>query len=184
MNLFTTTGMAAGLVLWAILTGCGGRGADVDAASTSTAPASPVLAPILEVTEPRAQLMPGVGAVYLTVTNSGDEADHLVAIKTAAASVAETHETVVEEGVMRMMARPEGFEIPAGGSLELAPGGKHIMLIEPQPTSDEGGTILLTLHFATSEPIAIEAIVTTPASGDHAMDHDAAHDMEHDMEHD
>lgn len=123
--------------------------------------------------------MPDVGAVYLKLVNSGQAADRLVAIETDAASSAETHETVVEDGVMRMVPRPEGFEIPAGGSVELVPGGKHIMLLEPRPPRDEAeaSTLSLTLRFATSEPIVIEApVAAMPGSGSEHAGHGSAHD--------
>ncbi len=172
----TTNHTFGGIVALALLAGC----SPPQAADTPSEPHTPPLAsrPMLDIHEPQAQLMPGVGAVYLKIANAGGETDRLIAVESTAASSAETHETVVEDGVMRMVARPEGFEIPAEGSIELTPGGKHIMLIEPQPSIPEGGTIALTLHFATSESITIEAAVTTPA-GNHGLEHGEAHSMAH-----
>lgn len=116
--------------------------------------------PILEILEPRAQLMPGMGAVYLRVVNTGQQGDRLVSIETPIAGVVETHESIEEDGVMRMVAHPEGFEIPPNGTVDLAPGGKHAMLIDPQ-TPAEGATIPLTLHFETSASIEVEAKLMT-----------------------
>ena len=111
----------------------------------------------LEVTGPRAQVMPnGMGAVYLSVFNPGSRSERLVSVESAAVSVIETHESVDDDGVVRMVPRPEGFEIPAGGTLALEPGGKHIMLMGPQ--LEEGATTIpLTLHFEHAGPVEIEA---------------------------
>lgn len=115
-------------------------------------------APGLEIREPRATLMPEMGAVYLTVVNPGAESDRLLRVETAAARAAETHESLEENGVMRMVAHPDGFEVPAGGTLELAPGGKHIMLLEPKAPQDAAGTIPLTLHFEHAGAIEVQAV--------------------------
>jgi len=112
----------------------------------------------LEIREPRATLMPEMGAVYLTVVNPGAESDRLLRVETAAARAAETHESLEENGVMRMVAHPDGFEVPAGGTLELAPGGKHIMLLEPKAPQDAAGTIPLTLHFEHAGAIEVQAV--------------------------
>lgn len=85
-------------------------------------------APALKVAQPEVRIMPsGVGALYVKVANAGVE-DRLLRVETAAAKSAELHETVFEGDVARMLPRPEGFVVPAGGSLELSPGGKHVML--------------------------------------------------------
>ena len=125
----------------------------------------------LEVREPRAMLTPSMGAVYFTVVNPGPRSDRLLRVETLAAGRAETHETVEENGVMRMKARPEGFEVPAGGTLELQPGGKHVMLVGPRAPSDggstgSGGGIGLTLHFEHAGAIEVQAAVT-PMGGEH-----------------
>ena len=120
----------------------------------------------LEVQLARANLMPEGGAVYFTVVNPGPEADRLLRVETGAARAAETHESVVENGVVRMVARPEGFEVPAEGELVLEPGGKHVMLISPQ-TADAGGKIALTLHFERAGAVQVQAEVSAPMDDGH-----------------
>lgn len=116
----------------------------------------------LEIREPRAVLMPSMGAVYLTVVNPGQESDRLLRVETAAARRAETHESREENGVMRMRPHPEGFAVPAGGTLALEPGGKHIMLVEPRDAAGE--KIALTLHFEKAGAVAVQAPVTAPGA--------------------
>ena len=116
----------------------------------------------LEVRDARAVLYPATGAVYLTVVNSGAESDRLVRVETSAARSAETHESVEDGDVMRMVPRPDGFEIPAGGSLALAPGGKHVMLVDLAPRAPGARAIPLILHFARAGTIGVEARLVAP----------------------
>jgi copper(I)-binding protein len=128
----------------------------------------------LEIREPRASLMQEMGVVYLTVVNPGPESDRLLRVETGAARVAEMHESLHENGVVRMVARPEGFEVPAGGTLELGPGGKHIMLVEPRELQEAAGTVPLTLHFERAGAIEVRAVLPAMEEmdhGEHSMDH-------------
>lgn len=110
-----------------------------------------------EILDPWARVLPnGMGAVYLSIRNPGDERERLVAVEMAAATAAEIHESVEENGVMRMIAHPEGFEIPAGSTLDLEPGGKHIMLIEPQVPED-AESLPITLRFERAGAVEIDA---------------------------
>jgi len=118
--------------------------------------------------------MPDMGALYLTVHNPGPQGDRLLSVEVGIASVAETHETVEEEGVMRMVARPQGFEVPPSGQLVLEPGGKHIMLFNPQ--EPEGETVPVVLHFEKAGAVEVDATVSSVGGSqghpeDHEMDH-------------
>ena len=57
------------------------------------------------------------------------------------------------------MAHPDGFAIPARSTVELAPGGKHVMLIEPQPNAE--GEIRLRLRFEKAGVVVVDAPVKT-----------------------
>jgi protein SCO1 len=117
----------------------------------------------IEVRNPRVTLVPPTGAIYLTVVNPGPEADRLLRVETAAARLAETHESRVEGGLMRMVARPEGFAVPAGGTLELKPGGKHVMLVETSADAATAATIPVTLHFERAGAVTVQAAVQSAA---------------------
>lgn len=121
--------------------------------------AAPPPAQRLEIREPMATVVPGMAAVYFTVVNPGERADRLLRVETAAASTAEIHESLEQDGVVRMVAHPDGLEIPAGASLALVPGGKHVMLIEPRLPEGETAALRLTLHFENAGAIEVEAPV-------------------------
>lgn len=120
-------------------------------------------------------LMPGEGpaVAYVTVSNGG-EGDRLVAVETPLAAQAELHESLDEDGVVKMVARPEGFEVPAGGILTLEPGGKHIMLFEPRRDLVADGHVALTLQFEHGGTREVQATVLQVGGGGHeGMDHGA-----------
>ncbi|MBP7000914.1 copper chaperone PCu(A)C [Amaricoccus sp.] len=113
-------------------------------------------------------------AAYLTIANAGATADRLVAVETPAARRAELHETVVTDGVARMVALGDGVEAPAGGAATLAPRGAHVMLMGLAAPLEDGGTLPLTLVFETAGrvEIAAEVHVGAPMRGmEHGMGH-------------
>ncbi len=70
-------------------------------------------------------------AGYALLHNRGDEALSIDAVSSAAFSSASLHETREENGVSKMRAVPSLLIAP-GASVELAPGGMHLMLMQPK----------------------------------------------------
>ncbi len=174
MSPFLRSLLVIALFGWTLACGPSGEG------TRSAAPAVEPTPP--EILEPRAHVTPGgTGAVYFSIRNPGGEADRLTSIETAAARAAEMHETVEEDGVVRMVPHPEGFEIPAGSTVALEPGGKHVMLIEPR-LEEGAATIPLTLHFERAGTLEVEAPLKEMGAMDHeGMDHEG---MDHEgMDH-
>ncbi|MGD9832602.1 MAG: copper chaperone PCu(A)C [Piscinibacter sp.] len=68
----------------------------------------------------------------------------LVAVSSPAARVAEVHEMVMQGDVMAMRAI-EALELPAGKTVELKPGGHHLMLMGIDQPLKAGETVPLTL---------------------------------------
>lgn len=101
-----------------------------------------------------------VGAVYLTVQNNGIDDDSLRGGTTPVAQRVEIHEGFQDEqGVMKMRQLEFGLEVPAGESVELRPGGYHVMLFGLKQKLEEGTTVPLTLSFARAGDIALEVKV-------------------------
>lgn len=94
----------------------------------------------------------GNGALYFTVMNGMAQADRLTAVESEVAASATLHESVNDNNVVRMEARPDGFALPAGGSVALAPGGKHVMLMNLKQTLVEGEEFTVTLRFSHAAP--------------------------------
>ncbi|HVR54714.1 MAG TPA: copper chaperone PCu(A)C [Pseudorhodoferax sp.] len=70
----------------------------------------------------------------------------LVSVTSPASPVAEVHEMAMQDNVMRMRQVP-GVELPAGKTIELKPGGYHIMLMDLPRQVKAGETVPLTLVF-------------------------------------
>lgn len=134
--------------------------------------------PQIKVTEARsrAAIAGTNGVVYFTLANEGGRPDTLLTVETDVA-IAELHESQIDEqGIMRM--RPlTNVEIPAGGSVSLEPGGKHVMLINLKRDLTPGDKISLTLNFQQSGPMTIEAEVRE-VNRDLSLEH---HSMQHSL---
>ncbi len=98
-------------------------------------------------------------AAYLTLRSHGGEADRLVDAATEVASAVELHRTEVVDGVMRMRQVEDGVPIAPGSTVELRPGGLHIMLMGVSRTLAPGDRVDLTLHFERAGPVTAKAEV-------------------------
>jgi hypothetical protein len=94
-------------------------------------------------------------AAYLRIDNASSSARRLAGIESESFAAIVIHETVVSDGVARMEHR-DGVEIEAGGSVEFAPGGLHLMLMEPEQELSEGDRVTLTLIFDRDDRILLE----------------------------
>ncbi len=102
----------------------------------------------------------GNSAIYMTIKNAGSEADALVKAATSVSNVTEIHEMIMENQVMKM--RPvagQRLDIPAGGNVELKPGGVHLMLIGLKQQLKPGDKVDVTLTFEKSGDKTVQAEV-------------------------
>ncbi|GER20383.1 copper chaperone PCu(A)C [Variovorax boronicumulans] len=86
----------------------------------------------------------GTGAFMKLTAPTGTK---LVGISTPAAGVAEVHEMKMEGDTMRMRELAGGLELPAGKTVELKPGGYHVMLMDLKGAMTKGATVPMTLKF-------------------------------------
>jgi len=84
---------------------------------------------------------------YLSIANSGKEADRLIAASSPIAGKAELHEMSMNKGVMSMRPVEGGLTIPAGGKVDLTPDGLHIMFTELKHGLKAGDKVPVTLTF-------------------------------------
>ena len=106
-----------------------------------------------------------VAGGYLKVTNTGTAPDRLVGASFASAGKGEVHEMKTQDGIMRMAELPDGLEIPAGGSVELAPGGFHLMFLGLKEQVAEGQRIEGTLTFAKAGTVQVQFQVRAMNAG-------------------
>lgn len=68
----------------------------------------------------------------------------LIEVHSPAASAVEIHEMSMTNNIMRMRAVP-GLDLPAGKTVDLKPGGYHIMLINLKQQVKDGDLVPVTL---------------------------------------
>lgn len=115
--------------------------------------------PALEVSQAQAAVpLAGSSQIVLTITNTGDGDDTLVAVDTDAAVGIELHETRIEDDRATMVSLDE-VPLPAGETVRFRPGELHLMMIAPGEEVELGSTFDLTLLFDRSDPITTTAEV-------------------------
>jgi copper(I)-binding protein len=87
-----------------------------------------------------------VSAGYFTIVNGTAQADRLLSATSSRAARLELHEMIMDGDVMRMRA-VEALTIPAGGSIELTPSGRHLMFFGVTQAFVEGESIAVRLTF-------------------------------------
>jgi periplasmic copper chaperone A len=86
------------------------------------------------------------GAGYLTIVNAGRTPDTLVAVSSPVAARVTLHATKMSGGVMSMRPLAD-LAIPAGSTVALAPGGRHLMLEGLKRPLKVGDRFPVTLSF-------------------------------------
>lgn len=110
------------------------------------------------VTAPWARATPGparIGVAYMTIANRGSAPDRLLRVETPVAERAELHTTVMQNGVMRMRS-VESVALPPGQTVQFAPGGMHMMLIDLIAPLEEGGRFDMRLIFERTGGLDIQ----------------------------
>lgn len=102
----------------------------------------------------------GMSAAFGELSNTGTADVTVVSATTEASDGVELHETVENEtGEMIMREIEGGFVIPAGASLDLEPGGSHIMLMDLTDPLEAGEEATFTLTFSDDSTYEFSAPV-------------------------
>lgn len=96
----------------------------------------------------------------------------LVGVASPVAGVAEVHEMKMEGDVMKMRAAP-ALDLPAGKTVELKPGGYHVMLMDLKTPLLKDTQVPLTLVFKDAKgvesrlEVQVPVRTAAPATGAH-----------------
>ena len=109
-----------------------------------------------------------VAAAYMDITAKANAA--LVSVASPVAAKAELHSMTMDGGVMKM--RPlDKLDLPAGKTVNLKPGGYHVMLIDIKRELKAGERVPLTLTVqdphGVKSTLKIDAEVRPSAGGGH-----------------
>lgn len=112
----------------------------------------------LRIDTPWMRATPGgakVAGGYVRVTNTGTQADRLAGAAVAIAGRGAIHSMTLAGGVMKMAAVPEGLAIAPGQTLELKPGGFHLMFEDLKSAPKVGEPVSGTLTFQRAGTVPV-----------------------------
>lgn len=107
-------------------------------------------------------------SAYVTFRNETAQEDTLVAVAADLAVRGEVHETMGEGEMRHMMATPS-VVLPPRTEVKLAPGGKHIMLLQLRRKFVAGDTVTLYLSLARAGGVEVRAPVVPYAELEKAL---------------
>nr|MDP2191235.1 copper chaperone PCu(A)C [Rhodoferax sp.] len=108
--------------------------------------------------------VPGQKATGAFMKITAREGAKLVAVSSPVAGVAEVHEMKMEGDVMKMRAVQGGLDLPAGKTLELKPGGYHLMLMDLKAPLAKDSTVPLTLVFKDGKGVQSKVELKVPVT--------------------
>lgn len=126
--------------------------------------------------------MTPVGGGFMSITNNGKESATLVGGTAEFAEVVEVHTMEMVDDVMKMRQLENGLEIPAGETVELKPGGYHLMFIKLSEQMKADDRHKATLKFAKAGEIEVEFVVKDISASMEGMDHSKHGDMNMDKD--
>ena len=116
----------------------------------------------IEIVQPWTRATPPTaesGGGYLVLKNTGTTPDRLIAVKSPAADKVEIHEMKMDGNIMRMREVEKGIEIPPGATVELKPGGFHVMFMGLRAPFAKDAKVPLTLVFEKAGSIDVDLMV-------------------------
>lgn len=133
-----------------------------------------IAAPWTRVTPKGAKVAGG----YVRITNTGSEPDRLIGGSFDLSARVEVHEMAMDGGVMRMRELAKGLEIKPGETVELKPGGFHLMFMDMKGALEAGKPVRGRLMFEKAGTLDVTFTVAplgatsptgaaAPASGGH-----------------
>ena len=106
--------------------------------------------------------VPGQKATGAFMKITAQQPSKLVAASTPVAGITEIHEMKMDKDVMRMSA-VAALDLPAGKTVELKPGGYHVMLMQLVEPLEVGRTIRVTFVFEVAGEVVVDVPVLDEA---------------------
>lgn len=149
-------------------------------ATAQPAPGTSTTAATIKIDAPWSRATPAgtsVAAGYVKLTNTGKAADRLLGATFERAKSVEIHTMQHEAGVMKMRELPDGVELPPGATIELKPGGMHLMMLGLSEGLKANETVKGTLRFAKAG--VVDVLFSVAALGAGAPAAASQHDHHH-----
>jgi len=122
--------------------------------------AAPACAADLEVGDAWIRALPAKlpAAGYFTLTNKGAKEVSLTGASSAACGMLMLHKST-QSGGMGSMEDVDSVAVPPGGTIKFAPGGYHLMCMDPTPAVKPGGKVSVELSFADGGKLSADFAV-------------------------
>ena len=98
-------------------------------------------------------------AFYMNIQNHGLEMESLLGAEIDICGSVELHESNVDDNDVMRMEHVEKIDIPSSSTVQLQPGGLHIMCIERQADLQSGDTIDIILEFSEIGLVDVKATI-------------------------
>lgn len=108
--------------------------------------------------------VPGQTATGAFMKITARDGARLVSVSSPVAGVTEVHEMKMDGNVMKMRAVDGGLELPAGKTVELKPGGYHVMLMDLKAALPKDSTVPLTLVFKDAKGVESKVELKVPVA--------------------
>jgi copper(I)-binding protein len=105
----------------------------------------------------------GAGGGFLKITGAAT-ADKLLSASADVSKAVELHTMEMDGNVMRMRQIP-AIDVPAGGTVELKPGGRHVMFMGLTQPLKAGTRFPLTLRFEKAGEVKVDVEIAAQAPG-------------------
>lgn len=106
---------------------------------------------------------------FMKIENKG-AVDQLISASSPVAGEVQLHEMSMEGNVMKMRQVKE-VVVPAGGAVELKPGGMHLMFMNIKAPLTAGETVPVKLKFAKAGEVEVKMPVNAMGAQGGAMKH-------------
>ena len=108
--------------------------------------------------------VPGQKATGAFMKITAKDGAKLVGASSSAAGIVEVHEMKMEGDVMKMRAVAGGLDLPAGKTVELKPGGYHIMLMDLKAALSKDSSLALTLLIKDAKGVESKLELKVPVA--------------------
>jgi periplasmic copper chaperone A len=118
------------------------------------------------------------GGGFLRIVGGAAD-DKLVAASAPVAGRVELHSMTMDGDIMRMR-QISTIAVPAGKTIDLKPGGLHVMFMDLKAPLQKGASFPLTLKFEKAGNVQVEVqIQPAPPAGPPAMKNESKHEHKH-----
>jgi len=101
----------------------------------------------ITIADPWVRALPGNAAGYVTLTNDSDKTITLVGVRSNACGMVMLHKTSRDGGMASMSDMAE-VKLSPHETVKFAPGGLHLMCMEPTAAMKPGKTVTMVLEFS------------------------------------